>query len=194
MSREAIQAIVVGGSAGALEVLVGILPALPPRCVPIALALHLPPDRPNPLVDLLAPICPLRIKEGEDKEPLQPGILYLAPPNYHLLVERSHTLSLSVDAPVHHSRPSIDVLFESAADAYGPALAGVLLSGANEDGAAGIARIRRKGGLAIVQDPGTASSPMMPGAALNLGPVDHICGPEGIRDLLVRLGDGSCAG
>src|SRR5262249_30689101 len=141
-----IEAIVVGGSAGALEALSAILPALPREfAVPIAVVLHPPPHRAPLLVPGLASRCALLAQEAEDKEPLARGTVYIAPANYHLLVEKSGCLSLSADDPVCFSRPSIDVLFESAADAYGESLLGVLLTGANEDGARGLARIQRCG-------------------------------------------------
>lgn len=167
MSEQAVEAIVIGGSAGALEALGALLPALPADlAAPVLLVLHLPARRPSLLGEVLAARTRLRVKEAEDKEPLAPGTLYLACPDYHLLVERDRRLALSVDDPVHFSRPSIDVLFESAADAFGPALVGVLLSGANEDGAAGLARIAARGGRALAQTPETAQVPTMPEAGL----------------------------
>ncbi|HTQ03206.1 MAG TPA: chemotaxis protein CheB [Polyangiaceae bacterium] len=181
-------AIVVGGSAGALEALDRILRALPSTLpVPIAIVLHMLPGRPSGLSALLSDRTPLSVKEAEDKEPLAPGTVYLASPNYHLLVERSRTFSLSVDEPVLFSRPSIDVLFDSAAEAFGAALCGVLLSGANEDGAQGLRHIGAAGGTTVVQAPHTASSPQMPAAALAAGKVDHVLPVEQIGPLLARL-------
>jgi two-component system chemotaxis response regulator CheB len=116
-----------------------------------------------------------------------PGTLYVAPPNYHLLLERGRSFALSVDPPVLFSRPSIDVLFESAAEAYGPHLAGVLLSGANEDGARGLGRIARAGGLTIVESPATAAVPTMPAAALQRAAIDHTAPAAAIGALLARL-------
>jgi two-component system chemotaxis response regulator CheB len=184
-------AIVVGGSAGALEALERIVPALPKALpVAVALVLHMLPGRPSGLSGVLGPLTPLRVKEAEDKEPLAPGTLYLASPNYHLLVERERCFSLSMDEPVLFSRPSIDVLFDSAADAYGPALCGVLLSGANEDGAAGLKHIHDAGGTTVVQAPDSAGSRQMPAAALAALAVDHVLPPDRIGPLLALLAGG----
>lgn len=169
MTAGRFEAIVLGGSAGAIDALSTILPALPASLpLPVLVVVHLPADRPSCLAEVFANDCPLVCKEAEDKEPIAPGTLYVAPPNYHLLVERTSCLSLSMDDPVHFSRPSIDVLFESAADAYGPRLVAALLTGANEDGAAGLARVRERGGVTIVEDPESAVAPAMPTAALRL--------------------------
>lgn len=181
-------AIVVGGSAGALEALDRIVPALPDTLpVPIAIVLHMLPGRPSGLATVLGELTRLRVKEAEDKEPLAPGTLYLASPNYHLLVERERCFSLSVDEPVLFSRPAIDVLFDSAAEAYGPALCGVLLSGANEDGAAGLEHIHAAGGTTVVQAPETAASRQMPAAAVAAFAVDHVMPADQIGPLLARL-------
>ncbi len=167
-SSHTIHAVVMGGSAGAIEALNVILPALPADFpVPVAVVLHVLPTKPSLLTNVLGPRCSLKIKEAEDKEPLLPSTVYVASPNYHLLIERQHTFSLSCDAPVHYSRPSIDVLFESAADAYGSHLLGVLLSGANQDGVRGLAAITQQGGLSVVQSPETAAVNTMPQAALD---------------------------
>lgn len=169
--RQAIEAMVVGGSAGSLEVLTTLLPMLPPELpVPLVIVLHVLADKPSHLAQVLADRTSMLVKEAEDKETLAPATVYVAPPNYHLLIERQRCFSLSVDDPVLYSRPSIDVLFETAAIAYGPALGGLLLSGASEDGARGLAAIHARGGLVAVQDPATASSPTMPEAALRLIP------------------------
>ena len=184
-----IRAIVVGGSAGALDALHQILPALPAGFpIPIALVLHVHPSKPSYLARVLGARCALTVKEAEDKEPIAPAMLYLAPPNYHLLVERRGCFSLSVDDPVLFSRPAIDVLFESAADAFGPALAGLLLSGGSEDGARGLAEIKAKGGLTVVQAPSTASVPIMPEAALRLAVIDQVLPLAEIGLFLARLG------
>jgi two-component system chemotaxis response regulator CheB len=128
------------------------------------------------------------VREAEDKAPLCDGTIYVAAPNYHLLIERDRSLSLSIGEPVHHSRPAIDVLFASAADAYGPAVAGLVLSGANQDGAEGLFQIRQAGGVAIVQAPATASSPMMPDAALRrVGPATHVVPLGDLGAFLARL-------
>lgn len=188
MSERANRAIVIGGSSGALDALALILPALPSGFVtPVALVLHIQPGRPSGLVNLFRTTSSLSVKEAEDKEPIEPGTLYVAPPNYHLLVESEHHLSLSVDEPVHFSRPAIDVLFESAADAYGRGLAGVLLSGANEDGARGLDRIFAAGGATVVQDPSTAVARQMPDAALRAGCPHRVLSPRDIAPYLARF-------
>jgi two-component system chemotaxis response regulator CheB len=189
MPARNIEAIVAGGSAGALEVLVSVLPALPAGFrIPVALVLHLLPDKPSYLAEVLASRCSLAVKEAEDKEPLAPATIYLAPPNYHLLIEKDRSFSLSIDEPVHFSRPAIDVLFETAADAYGHALAAVLFTGANEDGARGLARIKKLGGMTLVQAPETAFVRTMPEAALRLAEPDRILPPAEIGPFLARLG------
>jgi two-component system chemotaxis response regulator CheB len=189
-----VEAITIGGSAGALEALATILPAIPPGfALPIVLVLHIPPNKPSYLPEVLGSMCALPVKEAEDKEPLSPGAMYVAPPDYHVLIEKRRCLSLSVDAPVHYSRPAIDVLFESAADAYGGRVAGVLLAGASSDGALGLARIRRAGGLALVQAPETAAVRTMPDSALELGEVNHALSPNALGVLLAKLGERSVA-
>lgn len=183
-----IETIVLGGSAGALDVLVAILEGLPAGFLtPIVLVLHLPPEKPSYLVSVLEMHSSLAIKEAEDKEPIRPGTLYVAPPNYHVLLERDGTLALSVDQLVHFSRPSIDVLFESAADAYGPRVLGVLLTGANEDGAQGLARIRQAGGDTIVQSPESALVRTMPEAALKERADHHVLAVNAISAYLTQI-------
>src|ERR1035437_9965574 len=125
----AVGAIVTGGSAGGLDALLAIVPALPEQVsCPIVIVLHLAPAQPNLVPEILSRLSTRAVHEAEDKAPLRDQTIYVAAPNYHLLIERNRSLSLSVDEPVHHSRPAIDVLFESAADAYGPAVAGLVLS------------------------------------------------------------------
>ena len=127
------------------------------------------------------------VKEAEDKEPIRPGVIYFAPPDYHLLVEADHTLSLSADEPVLYSRPSIDVLFESAADAYGDGLVGIILTGANEDGAAGLSAVYDAGGIALVEDPEGAFSSAMPSAALARRREARVLSLDEIADYLKGL-------
>jgi len=192
--RHDIEAVVIGGSAGALDALAAILPALPRSLPqPIALVIHLPATRPSCLPEVIGTRCELHVKEAEDKEPLAAGTLYVAPPNYHLLIEARRCLSLSVDEPVHFSRPAIDVLFESAADAYGPALVGVLLTGASEDGARGLAHIAERGGTTIVQAPETAAARTMPEAALRLHQAGYVLPVTEIGPCLARLCGGEAA-
>jgi len=178
----------MGGSSGALDVLLTILSALPPALpVPVAIVLHILPGKPSGLAQVLGRSCSLPVREAEDKQPLEPGTVYVAPPNYHLLVEKERYFSLSVDDPVLFSRPSIDVLFESFADVYGPALAGVLLSGANEDGASGLMRIRAAGGTTIVQSPDGAQARAMPESAIRLGAAKYVLHSDEIAALLLEL-------
>jgi len=167
MSHVAARAVVIGASAGAVEALSHILPALPADYpLPILIVVHIPPDRKNMLAPLFQAKCRMVVREAEDKEPALGGVIYFAPPDYHLLVETEGTLSLSTDDLVLYSRPSIDVLFESAADAFGAALVGVVLTGANEDGAKGLKAIADAGGTALVEDPLSAYVNTMPIAAL----------------------------
>jgi len=167
MSEPKAEAVALGASAGALEALSAILPELPEGYpLPVMVVVHLPPDRKSLLADLLGQRCRLAVKEAEDKEEIVGGTVYLAPPDYHLMVEPDRRLSLSGEEPVQYSRPSIDVLFETAADAYGPGLVGVVLTGANSDGARGLRAICDAGGSALVQEPGEAMASAMPLAAL----------------------------
>jgi two-component system, chemotaxis family, protein-glutamate methylesterase/glutaminase len=189
MSTKLIEAIVIGGSAGALEALSVLLPALPVGCpFAVAIVVHLPPTRPSRLAEVLAGKTALPVKEVEDKEPVVSGTVYVGPPGYHLLIERGRTFALSADDLIHYSRPAIDVLFESAADAYGPAVAGLVLSGANQDGAEGLCQIQQAGGVAIVQAPATASSPMMPETAMRrVGPSARVVRLVDLGAFLARL-------
>jgi two-component system chemotaxis response regulator CheB len=160
------EAIVVGGSAGAFDVLGKLLQRLPATSqVPVIVVVHLPARRPSLLPRLFAARCQLPVREPDDKQPVGPGI-WFAPPDYHLLVEAQRCFALSIDEPVHFSRPSIDVLFESAARVYGARLLGVVLTGANADGSVGACAIRKLGGVLAVQDPETAEAQEMPKAAI----------------------------
>jgi two-component system chemotaxis response regulator CheB len=182
-----LEAVAIGASAGAVDALLQILPELP-RSYPLALLIvvHLPPDSKSTLPELLASRSQIKVKEAEDKEPILPGTGYLAPPNYHLLVEPDFTLSLSSEEPVYFSRPSIDVLFESAADAFGDALAGAILTGGNSDGARGLKAVAAAGGLAVVQDPGTAACAEMPQAALKACPAARVVTLAELADAMKR--------
>ena len=162
-----VDAVVIGASAGGVEALGQILPGLSQSLqVPIAIVLHLPPQRRSLLVDVFAPKCRCRVHEAQDKEPLQAGTVYFAPPDYHLLIDQGPQLALSADPEVNFSRPSIDVLFESAADIFQDRVAAVVLSGANHDGAQGVRAIQSSGGIVIVQQPDTAMARAMVDAAL----------------------------
>ncbi|PXA91592.1 chemotaxis protein CheB [Caulobacter sp. D5] len=184
-----VKAVVIGASAGAVQALLTILPALPASfALPVLVVVHVPPDRDNVLVSLLQAKCRLTVKEAEDKEPLVGGTVFFAPSDYHLLVETDGTLAISTDEPVNYSRPSIDVLFESAADAFGEALVGVVLTGANHDGAAGLRAVTQAGGTAIVEDPNFAHSRAMPLAALEASPEAAIMTIDAIASYLSSLG------
>lgn len=162
----AAEAVVVGGSAGAIETLVGVLGLLPlGLSVPLTVVVHLRRHRPSALREVLSGVCGCHVVEPQDKEPLLAGRIYVAAPDYHLMIEPGPTFALSLDPPVHYSRPSIDVLFESAADVLGERLVAIVLSGANQDGARGLQAVCAAGGLGIVQTPAEASSPAMPAAA-----------------------------
>jgi two-component system, chemotaxis family, protein-glutamate methylesterase/glutaminase len=191
MGTHRIEAIVMGGSSGALEALSTLLPALPAHCpIPVAIVVHLPPARPSHLAEVLGARTSLPVREVEDKEPIAPGTIYVAPPNYHLLVERTRTFALSADEAVLFSRPAIDVLFESAADAYGKHLAGIVLTGASADGARGLSAVKRRGGIAIVQSPDGAVAPEMPRAALSMVKADHVLSLTDLASVLGRLAQG----
>jgi two-component system chemotaxis response regulator CheB len=178
-------AIVLGGSAGSLEALSKILPALPADFpAPILIVVHLPADRDSILADLFGDKCALSVREAHDKEPLCAGSVYFAPPDYHLQVEPDRHLSLSYDEPRLFSRPSIDVLFESAADVFGDALIGIVLSGGNSDGALGLKAIVDAGGLALVQSPRDAQTSAMPEAALGACPTAEVVEADRIAGLL----------
>ena len=180
-----VEAIVIGASAGGVDALAVLFESLPSPFAPaILVVVHIPAGRPSLLVDLYRARSRLPVREALDKERVAPGTIYFAPPDYHLLVEREKTLALSHEAPVAFSRPSIDVLFESAAEAYGRTLLGIVLSGANSDGAAGLAAIRAAGGRAWVQDPADALASAMPAAAIARAGADLIVP---IRDMAERL-------
>jgi two-component system chemotaxis response regulator CheB len=184
-----IDAIVIGASAGGVEALSILLPALPARLsAAVYVVLHLPSEPSSLLTGIFAPICPLPAREAQDKEIPEPGTVYFAPPDYHLLLENGPALALSIDPPVHFSRPSIDVLFESAADVYRERLLGIILTGANEDGAAGLQAVQQAGGLSIVQCPDSAQVPFMVLSALKRCQPDFVLPLEQIAAVLHSLG------
>lgn len=186
--RRLFEAVAIGGSAGSFDVLPGILAALPAGYpLPVVVALHVHPEQDGSYLEWFCSKCRVAVKEAEEKEPLVSGWVYFAPPNYHLLVEPDRTLALSVDNKVQHSRPSIDVLLSSAADAYGPGLVGVVLTGANHDGAWGLGRVKLRGGLAVVQDPASAAFPAMPQAAMEAAPADMVLSAQEIGPFLAGL-------
>ncbi|MCE0460628.1 MULTISPECIES: chemotaxis protein CheB [Pseudomonas] len=186
--RPRVEAIVVGASAGGVEALLKVFGQLRKRFgIPVLVVLHLPDERDSQLATVFGHRLAIPVEEARDKQDIQPGTLYFATPGYHLSVEADRSLSLSLEDPVHHSRPSIDVLFESAADVYGPNLLAVLLTGANDDGARGLARVKALGGITVVQDPDEAQVSTMPEAALALHEPDHILTLQGISHLLAGL-------
>jgi two-component system chemotaxis response regulator CheB len=173
--ERAIEAIVIGTSAGGVPALSALLPSFGRGFrASVLVVLHLPRERPSLLASIFAPKCALAVVEAEDKQPIEPGTVYFAPPDYHMLVDRGPLIALSSDPPVHYSRPSIDVLFESAADVYRDALLGILLTGASEDGAAGLAAVRQAGGITVVQRPDDAEVSLMVEAALRRAPADFV--------------------
>lgn len=179
--------VVIGTSWGGLSALSTLVAGLPSTfAIPIVVIQHRSPDAAGFLAELLQSRTGLCVTEVDDKRSLAAGTVYVAPPNYHLLVERGF-FSLSTDAPVRYSRPSIDVTFISAADQYGRGAIGVVLTGANEDGALGLKRIADRGGHAIVQDPMTAESPVMPRAALRLVPGARVLPVERIAAHLIAI-------
>jgi two-component system chemotaxis response regulator CheB len=176
---------VMGCSAGGVETLSELLPALPKNFpIPLVIAIHLLSNSKSILADLYGPRCNIPVSEVEDKEPMLPGRIYFAPAGYHLLIERDHSFSLSVEEPVNYSRPSIDVLFESAAIAGGTQTLGILLTGSNHDGAAGLKAIHDRGGATIAQSPGTAAFSVMPQSALDLFQPNAVLSPQEIRAYL----------
>jgi two-component system chemotaxis response regulator CheB len=191
-TRRHVQAVAVGASAGGVEALQTLLDGLPLDFGAVLLVvLHVPPQRPSAVAGLLGRHCPLPVAEALDKQPLQPGTVVVAPPDYHLLVEPDRTVALSVDAPVMYSRPSIDLLFESASLAFGARLLAIVLTGANRDGARGAAAVRSRGGLVWVQDPREALVATMPEAVLQRADADAVLGLRDIRDRLRALVRGS---
>ena len=183
-----IDAVVIGASAGGVEALTVLLPALAPGLLPsVFIVLHLPRDKPSVLTEIFTPKCAVPVREAEDKEAVARGTIYFAPSNYHLLVDEGPQLSLSADDPVHHSRPSVDVLFESAAEIYKSRLLGIILRGANEAGAAGLAAVHDAGGVTVVQSPETARAPNMALAALRLRPAHRMLTLNEIAKILRTL-------
>jgi two-component system chemotaxis response regulator CheB len=187
-----IEAVVIGASAGGVVGLRSLLPALSGSTrAAVFVVLHLPREYRSALCEVFAPVCEIHLKEAEDKEPVRRGTVYFAPPDYHMLLDRGPDaraqIALSVDEPVHFSRPSIDVLFESAADLYGPRLLGMILTGASEDGAAGLAALKAAGGIAAVQQPGATYESQMANAALRRTPVDFVRPLTALAELLREL-------
>lgn len=182
------EAVVIGASAGALEALSVILPTLPAEFrLPLIVVVHVPPDKRSVLAELFQAKCRIPVREAEDKEPIVGGTIYFAPPDYHLLIEVDKSLSLSSDEPVLFSRPSIDVLFESAADAFGAALIAIILTGANQDGANGMKAVVAAGGVGLVQSPDHAFASTMPDAAIAMSPEVKVMSLEAIAAYLQKV-------
>lgn len=181
-------AVVIGVSSGGLNALKILLPALPADFnLPVILVQHIGSTSGSFWIKAMDNMCKLNILEAEEKENIQKGNVYIAPPNYHLLVENDRSLSLSTDKRVNFARPSIDVLFESAARVYKNKLIGIILTGSNSDGALGLKKIKEEGGLTIVQDPSMAESPFMPAAAIKATSVDHVLAIENMSIFLLQI-------
>lgn len=180
--------LIIGGSAGSLEVLMKILPGLNTiSSFAIVLVLHRKSTEDTTLEELIAIKTNIPVREVEDKTPLLPGYLYVAPSDYHLLFEKNDVLSLDISEKVNYSRPSIDVSFESAAEIYGESLVGLLLSGANADGTEGLLAIKKAGGTTVVQNPESAQMPTMPQNAITYTAPDYILDVEHILKFITLI-------
>lgn len=186
-----IELFVIGASAGGIDILNRILPQFK-KCnkYSVVVVIHLPPEGPNLLTSLFAPVCELEVAEAQPGEVIQKDMIYFAPSDYHLCIEPNQTLSLSTEEPLNFSRPSIDILFESAAYAFGRRAAGILLTGANNDGALGLRKISKENGLTIVQEPRDADYEAMPQSALELMKPDYVMTKEEIADFIRNLCSG----
>ena len=187
MSATQAAIVVIGASAGGVEALLPLLAGVTPAAPPVLVVIHLPRDRPSLMAHIFGRACRVPVAEAVDKAPLQPGCITFAPPDYHALVERDGSVSLSVDEPVQFCRPSIDVLFESAAAVHGTGVLAIVLTGNNEDGADGAAAVLRAGGRVLVQDPASARGDVMPRAALAAAPGARACSLAEIGALLRGL-------
>jgi two-component system, chemotaxis family, protein-glutamate methylesterase/glutaminase len=182
------KAVVIGVSAGGMSALGRILPRLPKDFpMPVIIVQHLSPHSDNFMISHFDRLCQIKVKEADEKETIMPGTAYFAPPNYHLLIETDFTFALSVEERVNFSRPSIDVLFESARDAWCSHLVGIILTGASSDGSKGLKKIKDCGGLTIVQDPQEAEVSVMPESAIKLTKVDKVLKIDDIAAFLLTL-------
>lgn len=187
-SRRKLRGCVIAASAGGYSALCTLFAGLSARFNPCVIAvLHSASDNHEALAASFARVCALPVTQACARERIRPRHVYIAPPGYHLLVEKNERFSLSMDEKVCYVRPSADVLFEAAVDAWGAAMIGVVLTGANEDGARGLQQVRARGGRAIVQSPVDAEVPQMPEAALRIAGADHVLRLEEIAPLLNRL-------
>lgn len=188
INRRIIEAIVIGTSAGGIKALLVLLGKLPAHVqIPIIVVVHMPEGRETRLAEVFQHHMAVTVAIAADKESIKPGRVYFAGPSYHLSIERDRSFSVSCEEPIHYSRPSIDILMSSAADAYGGSLAGILLTGANHDGAEGMARIHEVGGLTVVQDPAEAEISVMPKSALDLFTPDFVFPLQEIQKLIFTL-------
>ncbi len=183
-----LEAVAIGGSAGAVNALLQILPGLPPHiALPVIVVLHVQSGRQSQLAEVFQRQLAMPVREAGDKDTIVPGTLYFAPSDYHLSVETDGSFSLSCEPPVNFARPAIDLMMVSAADAYGAGLLGILLTGANHDGAAGMAAIGAAGGMTVVQDPRDAMAATMPEEAIRLRRPDLVLPLADLRSLLSML-------
>ncbi len=186
--RHSCEMLVIGGSAGSLDVLLEIFPKLKTELsFPIVVVLHRKSSADLTLIDLISSKTALPVKEVEDKEKIQKSVIYIAPADYHVLIEKTHLFALDYSEKVNFSRPSIDVTFESAAMVYGPALTSIVLSGANNDGTEGARIIKEKAGVVVAQQPETAIVPFMPEFVIKHANPDHIVDPTGIIQFINSL-------
>lgn len=181
-------AVIVGSSAGGIRALGHLLAPLPSDFpLPIIVVQHLHPESESYLPKILAAHCALPVKQAEEREVIQAGSVYIAPPNYHLLIEEDRSFSLSLEPPVRYARPSVDVMFETAVYAYRDKLIGIILTGANDDGSYGVKKLKQMGGYVIVQDPKTAEAEAMPTAAIAAAKVDKVLPIEQVGLYLLQL-------
>lgn len=186
--HSAYRILLIGGSAGSLEVVLPLIESLKESFyLPIIIVVHRKTDSDGFLSQLLSKRSGMTVKEAEDKEQIQNRTIYIAPADYHLLIEKDHSLSLDFSEKIHYSRPSIDATFETAAEAYGTGAIGILLSGANDDGMEGIKAIQKAGGLTIVQDPSSAMVSYMPDKAIQFVKIDHVLTQTAMTALINRI-------
>ncbi len=182
------EAIVVGVSSGGMNAMKIMFSLFPKNFnLPVIIVQHLSSRSDSQWIKVLNDKSNLLIKEADEKEKIEKGIVYIAPPNYHLLIEKNRTFSLTIDEKVNYARPSIDVLFESATEVFKNKLIGIVLTGANNDGTNGIKKVKESGGLVIIQDPETAESPYMPASALSAVKPDYVLDLEDILKLLIKI-------
>ncbi|MBN2595821.1 MAG: chemotaxis protein CheB [Marinifilaceae bacterium] len=182
------RAVVIGTSYGGLEALKAIIPHLPKDLsLAVIVVLHIGDNKNDSFIQYLNKQSKVKIKEAEEKEKIKVGTVYFAPPNYHILIENDSTIALSADPKINHSRPSIDVLFESAAWHFKNQLIGILLTGLNQDGALGIKEIKKYGGITIVENPKTAIAAIMPASAIKIMKPNYILNLDQISKKIIEL-------